>query len=84
MIAKYLFFLILFMVILIHALEPRSRLGAAALFMSKGDHGTWLCPCVCVYVHKCVFTCSPGANIPEKMKAPRIEDTLFSLILISG
>lgn len=43
MIAKYLFFLILFMVILIHALQPWTRLGAAALFVSGGgqSHGTW-------------------------------------------
>lgn len=34
MIAKYLFFLILFIVILIHALQPWSRLNAAATFMS--------------------------------------------------
>lgn len=36
MIAKYLFFLILFMVILIHVLQPWPRLDAAAPFMSDG------------------------------------------------
>lgn len=49
MIAKYLFFLILFMVILIHALQPRSRLSAAALFMSE-EHSTWFCVCVSLSV----------------------------------
>lgn len=48
MIAKYLFLLILFIVILIHALQPRSCLGAADLFMS-----------VCVLVF--VFTRASGS-----------------------
>lgn len=48
MIAKYLFFLILFMVILIHALQPRSRLRAAGPFMSEADHGAGLCVLVSV------------------------------------
>ena len=43
MIAKYLLFLILLMVILIHALRPWSRLSAASPFFSGGYHGTWLC-----------------------------------------
>lgn len=54
MIAKYLFFLILFMVILIHALQPWSRPSAAAPFMSEGGHGIWpcICVCICVSIHQ--------------------------------
>lgn len=52
MIAKYLFFLILFMVILIHALQPWSRLGAAAPFLSGGRSR---------YMALCVFTCASAS-----------------------
>lgn len=69
MIAKYLFFLILFMVILIHALEPWSRLSAAALFMSRRDQSTQLC----VFLHAPVGGFARDcANATVKMKAPRV------------
>ncbi len=52
MIAKYLFFLILFIVMLIHALQPRPRLSAAAPSKSERGHGTGLCSwCAWLFLH---------------------------------
>lgn len=58
MIAKYLFFLILFIVILIHALQPRSRLSAADPCMSQRAS-----MCVCVRVCSVCFYMDKSENI---------------------
>lgn len=69
MIAKYLFFLILLMVLLIHALRPWSRLSAASPFFGWGGGGIMEHGSVCFWNAGLWGFTRDCANISVKTKA---------------